>query len=170
MYGLTDSAGNADCRSRLLPANRCCEREATSIYFIHAIHRLRRLIVQEGFSRLEASSHRSTIFYRYRGSIMKSFHPTSSNSAQSNILPFTPNSRSLRFKSTAARPAQPSMSQRFWDWLYAVMMPTSAPKITQKRDRKGQEYYQVYDPISGRTQTFGSELETRIWLDQRFYQ
>lgn len=101
---------------------------------------------------------------------MKSFNPTSSNSPQSNIIPFTPSSRSLKLKSTVNRTRQTSLGQRFWDWIYNVLMPNSEPKITQKRDRSGQEYYQVYDPISGNSKTFGSEMETRIWLDRRFYQ
>ncbi|QYO63499.1 hypothetical protein [Leptolyngbya sp. 7M] len=40
----------------------------------------------------------------------------------------------------------------------------------QKREPNGNEYYQVYDPVTGNSKTFGSEEETRIWLDRRFYE
>ncbi len=101
---------------------------------------------------------------------MKSFNPTSSHSVRSNILPFTPSHRT-KLNTTVAQPAaQNSIGQRFWDWLYQALMPTSEPKITQKQGRNGQEYYQVYDPVSGSSKTFSSEMETRIWLDRRFYQ
>ena len=47
-------------------------------------------------------------------------------------------------------------------------MPSSQPIVTQKQDQDG-SYYQVYDPMTQHSKTFGSELETRIWLDRRFY-
>ncbi len=44
------------------------------------------------------------------------------------------------------------------------------PKITQCRDRKGNLYYQVYDPTTHRSASFGSESEVRWWLEQRYSQ
>lgn len=65
---------------------------------------------------------------------------------------------------------QESFWSRFWDGLYRWLMTSSEPQIARKRKQNGDEYYQVYDPISGRSIRFGSEQETRIWLDRRFYQ
>ncbi|MBW4463943.1 MAG: hypothetical protein KME07_00675 [Pegethrix bostrychoides GSE-TBD4-15B] len=47
-------------------------------------------------------------------------------------------------------------------------MPSSQPVIIEKRDQDG-SYYQVYDPATQSSKTFSSELETRIWLDRRYY-
>ncbi len=63
---------------------------------------------------------------------------------------------------------QDSFWTRFWDGLFNVLIPRSEPKIVQKTESDGTEYYEVYDPMTGSFQTFGSELETRIWLDRRF--
>ncbi|HEY9661724.1 MAG TPA: hypothetical protein V6C65_24980 [Allocoleopsis sp.] len=56
-----------------------------------------------------------------------------------------------------------------WNRLIAPFMDRSEPKITQKRDRWGNVYYQVYDPTSGFSSAFQTEEEVRIWLDRRYY-
>jgi hypothetical protein len=95
---------------------------------------------------------------------MKSFNSTSLQDSQSNIVPFQSAVRSkFRYASQQA-----SVWERFWDGLFNLLMPSSQPVITQKRAQDG-SYYQVYDPTTQTTQTFASELETRIWLDRRFY-
>ena len=43
------------------------------------------------------------------------------------------------------------------------------PHVRQKRDRFGNFYWQVYDPISRSYLFFNSELEVRIWLENRHY-
>lgn len=54
-----------------------------------------------------------------------------------------------------------------WD---AVAAPTSSePRVWQKRDRFGQIYWQVYDPIRDRSARFSSEQEVRQWLEENFY-
>ncbi|NJM78092.1 MAG: hypothetical protein HC852_22875 [Acaryochloridaceae cyanobacterium RU_4_10] len=51
----------------------------------------------------------------------------------------------------------------------AWIVQTSEPKVSQRRDRKGRTYYQVYDPGSNTSAAFGSEAEIRAWLEQRYY-
>jgi hypothetical protein len=95
---------------------------------------------------------------------MKSFTPASSINSQSNIVPFD---SSIRYRRS---PDKASIWERFWDALFKVLIPNSEPRITQSRGPNGDESYQVYDPATGASKTFGSELETRIWLDRRFYE
>jgi predicted DNA-binding transcriptional regulator AlpA len=45
----------------------------------------------------------------------------------------------------------------------------SEPKVSEKRNRNGHPYYQVYDPVSNASATFSSEAEIRAWLEQRYY-
>ena len=42
------------------------------------------------------------------------------------------------------------------------------PQIKQKRDRHGNFYWQIYEPISGCFNSFGSELEIKMWLDRHY--
>lgn len=58
---------------------------------------------------------------------------------------------------------------RIWDSLVNSLANNSDPKITQRWDKRGNSYYQVYDPTTGITGTFGSEQEIRFWLEQRYY-
>ena len=46
---------------------------------------------------------------------------------------------------------------------------SSDPVVRQKRDRQGQVYYSIYDPISRCHTTCASEAEVRSWLEQRYY-
>lgn len=94
---------------------------------------------------------------------MKGFNPTSLKNSRSNIVPFRSAARS-RFSYASQHS---SVWERFWNKLSSLLMSSTQPIVTQKRGRDGG--YQVYDPITQRSQTFASELETRIWLDRRFY-
>ena len=58
---------------------------------------------------------------------------------------------------------------RIWDSLVNALANSSDPKITQRWDKLGNSYYQVYDPMTGRSGTFGSEQEIRFWLEERYY-
>lgn len=40
------------------------------------------------------------------------------------------------------------------------------PMFWKKRDRKGNVYWQGYDPVSNRCVEFGSDNEARHWLDR----
>ncbi len=95
---------------------------------------------------------------------MKNFNPTSLSNSQSNIVPFQSAVRS-KSRFTTQRS---SRWERFWDGLLSLLMPSSQPVIIEKRDQDG-SYYQVYDPATQSSRTFSSELETRIWLDRRYY-
>jgi hypothetical protein len=44
----------------------------------------------------------------------------------------------------------------------------SEPRIDHRRDRQGNSYLEVYDPISDKTQTFDTPHEVRVWLEQRY--
>ena len=43
------------------------------------------------------------------------------------------------------------------------------PRIKQRRDRSGEAFWQVYDPLTGKSARLNSELEVRFWLEQRYY-
>jgi hypothetical protein len=44
----------------------------------------------------------------------------------------------------------------------------SEPRTTEKCDRDGNVYYQVYDPRTQDSATFGSESEIRWWIEQHY--
>lgn len=103
---------------------------------------------------------------------MKSIDPTSHFNAQSNIDPFNseqPTSTHTSTQSNSTR-EQDSFWTRFWNGLFNVLIPRLEPKVVHKTESDGTEYYQVYDPMTGYFQTFGTELETRTWLERRFQQ
>ena len=53
--------------------------------------------------------------------------------------------------------------------LSALMFHESEPVISECRDRSGESYYRVYNPLDGRIHYFTSENEVRIWLERRYY-
>jgi hypothetical protein len=65
-------------------------------------------------------------------------------------------------------PATPSRWQMFVQALLDKLAGHSEPKIYHRRDRQGNSYLQVYDPRSGKTQSFNTANEVRIWLEQRY--
>jgi hypothetical protein len=57
-----------------------------------------------------------------------------------------------------------------WKTLIDVMAGSYEPKVWHKCDRQGRIVaWYVYDPEMGRSTSFGSELEVRLWLEQRYY-
>ncbi len=57
-----------------------------------------------------------------------------------------------------------------WHWIDVYFATASDPKVSTKVDRQGNVvYWQVFDPATGRTITFGSEVEVRSWLEYRYY-
>lgn len=46
----------------------------------------------------------------------------------------------------------------------------SEPKITQRTDLTGNNWWEVYDPKTGSSRVFNNEAEVRMWLEQRYYQ
>lgn len=146
---------------------------ARLIYFIHGSHRIKLLIIKEEIPRLRTLLNQPSNFDFCRKEVlMKSINPVSQPSGQSNIVPFNSEQFASKRLSTQSNLdcKQNSFWTHFWNGLCNFLMPRSEPKIIQKIEPDGNEYYQVYDPVTGNSKTFGSELETRIWLDRRFYQ
>lgn len=67
----------------------------------------------------------------------------------------------------------PAQTQNWLNrWTNAVLAyfnSSSEPHVRQV-NRKGQIVWRVYDPVSRRHHEFTSELELRIWLEERYYQ
>jgi hypothetical protein len=67
------------------------------------------------------------------------------------------------------------LRQQLKDWASKVskaiatqVMHSSDPTVNERRDRRGNVYYQVYDPHTQKSMVFGSETEVRYWLEQRY--
>ncbi|XHX77457.1 MAG: hypothetical protein RBJ76_23940 [Stenomitos frigidus ULC029] len=45
----------------------------------------------------------------------------------------------------------------------------SEPEIRRTLDQAGQSWWQVYDPLTGRTAYLESEAEVQVWLEERLY-
>ena len=43
------------------------------------------------------------------------------------------------------------------------------PHVKSISDRQGNNYWQVYDPVSNCNYSFSSEKEVRAWLDTRYH-
>lgn len=44
----------------------------------------------------------------------------------------------------------------------------TSPTIRQRRDRSGELYFTVHDPISGANHRFSTEQDVRTWLEGRY--
>jgi hypothetical protein len=44
----------------------------------------------------------------------------------------------------------------------------SEPTVRERCDRRGNVYYQVYDPRTQKSAVFGCQSEVRYWLEQRY--
>ncbi|MBD2066745.1 hypothetical protein H6F93_04260 [Leptolyngbya sp. FACHB-671] len=53
--------------------------------------------------------------------------------------------------------------------ILSILAGNEEPQISQKRDRSGEVFWRVYDPTTGESARFNSELEVRFWLEQRYY-
>ncbi len=72
-----------------------------------------------------------------------------------------------------ARPSWAGVKTHLGQWgqhLVRALASSQEPQILQKRDRQGQSYFQVYDPVSQSHHRFATEADLRTWLDQRYYQ
>lgn len=52
--------------------------------------------------------------------------------------------------------------------LLGFFAPEDKITVRQKRDRSGKPMFYVRDRITGNVQTFDSEAELRIWLEERY--
>jgi hypothetical protein len=57
--------------------------------------------------------------------------------------------------------------RHLWNGFVNAISRNLEPEITEKHDRLGHTYFQVYDPANHKTSTLNSEQEVRAWLDQR---
>jgi hypothetical protein len=65
-------------------------------------------------------------------------------------------------------PKQASLIGRMWQALVAKLSSSTDPHIRLKYSPSGQEYWHVYDPMSGKAQTFTAEADVRVWLEERY--
>lgn len=63
-----------------------------------------------------------------------------------------------------------SVLKQLWQFCRQIISAGYEPSVWHRVDRQGRiTSWHVFDPESGRTITFGSELEVRLWLEQRYY-
>lgn len=82
----------------------------------------------------------------------------------------------ITYQKQSAQPReQKGWSQRFSHYRRRVghqclrfLVGSREPKITPRRDRNGNPYYEIYDPISGDRCSCATEQEVRVWLEQRY--
>lgn len=92
-------------------------------------------------------------------------------SAESKLVLFKPEKSYSQIVDTAKlRRGRISWFDRLLQSLLNTLGGRSEIRISEKRDRAGNSYFQVFDPVSGTSQRFGSEHEVRVWLDQRYSQ
>jgi hypothetical protein len=59
---------------------------------------------------------------------------------------------------------------RLGNSLQTLFLSGSEPKVYLRRDRNGQTYLKIYDPISRQFFYCETQTEARAWLEQRYYQ
>ena len=95
------------------------------------------------------------------------------NSLNSQIVLFKPEQTCSQIVSTSKLRRKLPRFQKLsglWERLVNALAGQSEPKIYRKRDRQGNWYFRVYDPVGDRSATLYSERELRAWIDQRYYQ
>jgi hypothetical protein len=65
-------------------------------------------------------------------------------------------------------PKQESLISRMWQALMTKLSSSNDPHIKLKYSPSGQEYWHVYDPMSGQSRTFMAETDVRVWLEERY--
>jgi hypothetical protein len=58
---------------------------------------------------------------------------------------------------------------QLWQHLVTHFTHPPEPKVHKKSNRRGDMWWEVYDPYTNMKASFTSELEVRMWLDQRHY-
>lgn len=51
----------------------------------------------------------------------------------------------------------------------SLVVSNNEPQIEEKSDRYGNLYWQVYDRTTHKSHTFGSDLEVRAWIEERYH-
>lgn len=57
-----------------------------------------------------------------------------------------------------------------WQPIVYALTRRAEVRVWAVKTRQGQVFWKAYDPVSGRTFSFTSEDEVRLWIDQRYYQ
>ena len=83
---------------------------------------------------------------------------------------------------TTEKPVVTSLIKRVWQGLFKVvtldvlwqyiadtLLRNSEPKVCQRRDRYGNTFWHVYDPVTHRSSDFGSGADVLVWLEKRYY-
>ncbi len=52
---------------------------------------------------------------------------------------------------------------------HSLVVDRNEPHIEQKSDRHGNLYWQVHDYQTNKFYTFGSDLEVRAWIEDRYH-
>jgi len=58
---------------------------------------------------------------------------------------------------------------RLWQRIIYSTRSSTEPRVFHRSDRTGNAYFEIYDPLTGKSNCFGSEQEIRAWLDQPHY-
>lgn len=55
-------------------------------------------------------------------------------------------------------------------WQYLVTIFTKQPElqVRQQFDRFGNSWWEAYDPVTGRSASFGSELDMLAWIEELY--
>lgn len=59
--------------------------------------------------------------------------------------------------------------QDFFQAIASNIASSNEIKVWHKTDRQGNAYWCAYDPKTGQTASFGSEIEVMAWIEGRYY-
>lgn len=59
---------------------------------------------------------------------------------------------------------------RIFQALVAKLSNGNDPQIRLEYSPSGNEYWHVYDPTTGKAETFATEADVRVWVEQRYHQ
>ncbi len=65
---------------------------------------------------------------------------------------------------------QEPLVSRLFQALVAKLSGGNDPQIKLKYSPSGHEYWHVYDPTTGKAETFATETDVRVWVEQRYHQ
>jgi len=74
------------------------------------------------------------------------------------------------FTAKSPRNSYLNMVGRVWQFVSHLIFNPDEPTVWHKVDRQGRIIsWHVYDPSTGHSICFGSEMEVRLWLEHRYY-
>ncbi|MBD2409121.1 hypothetical protein FACHB389_29810 [Nostoc calcicola FACHB-389] len=62
-----------------------------------------------------------------------------------------------------------SKLQNAWQSLVTVITSSSQLQVWETRLGNGDCSWHAYDPMTGRSASFGSETEMRVWIEMQYY-